>query len=413
MLAHPRAMSARPSPPPLKKDAPAGGGAGAPPPLKRGASGGKPKKKHARDDDDDAPPQRARDDRDIGDEVEKSGAAMRAPGDEDDATKGDWLFKQNDMVLGPVTAIVLVERIKQGELSADTPIARDGQPFKPMKLVALFREAHEATLERKKREAEERAYNAAVRRARVLRALLLVVMFLGPAGAGAVGGHLLMLKQPWDKTPEWIAKAPPLVDLPPRPPEVKKAEPPPRVDEPRSDDRVDDDGDDKRVARNDDKPDRRVVRKGDKKGDDKKGDKGGDKRGDDKKGEEKAEEGGSDQGFVKELTNEQAVAPLKSPAVKGPLGSCFRAEIEANKDLFADGAQSVVISLAYTITEQGRSANVEIQNRELRGRPVQDCVKKALANARWPRFEGERKNVSVPFSIKKPKSLTGPAGAPK
>jgi hypothetical protein len=375
--------------------------------LKRaGKSGGK--KRSDNDDDDDLPRARERDDRDMGDEVEKSGAAMRAPGDDDDATKGDWLFKQNDMVLGPVTAIVLVERIKAGEMSADTPIARDGQPFKPMKLIALFREAHEATVERKKREAEERAYNSAVRRAKTMRALLLVVLFLGPAGAGAVGGHVLMLKQPWDKTGEWIAKAPPLVDLPPKPPEVKKVEPPtPRNDDNASDNNGSDNNDDKRIARNDD--DRRGSKgnKG-KKGDDKKGDdkKGDDKKGDDKKGDDPPADKGGDKGFVKELTNEQAVAPLKDPSVKGPLGSCFKAEIASNPDMFPDGATSVVINLAYTITEEGRSANVAIQNRELRTRPVQDCVKKALANARWPRFEGERKNVSVPFNIKKPTTTT-------
>ena len=83
----------------------------------------------------------------VEDEVSKPALARPADADNDDPTKGEWLFKQEDTVLGPVTAIVLVERIKAGALSADTPIARDGQPFKPMKLVPLFREAYEATLE--------------------------------------------------------------------------------------------------------------------------------------------------------------------------------------------------------------------------------------------------------------------------
>lgn len=329
---------------------------------------------------------------------------MRAPtGDDvDDPTKGDWLFKQNEMVLGPVTAIVLVERIKGGELSADTPIARDGQAFKPMKLVALFREAHEATVERKRRETEERAYNTSVRRARTARALLLAVMFLAPAAGGAVGGHMLMKLQPWDKTGDWIAKAPPLVDLPPRPPEVKKTEPrpPPPVDDGAQ-------AKDPDASGNDDPKKPRLARSDRDKKKDQKDDKKDDKK------DEKVEDAGADKGFVKELTNEQAVAPLKD--VKGALGSCFKAEIEANPDIFSAGALSVVINLSYTITEEGRSANVEIQNRELRGRPVQDCVKKALSGARWPRFQGERKNVTVPFNIKKPKTTTTtiPTGTPK
>lgn len=340
-------MSARPSPPPLKKADPPP----RPPPLRS---------------------------------VDRAAAASTK--DDDDATEGEWLFKQSDTVLGPVTAIVLVERIKLGELSADTPIARDGQPFKPMKLVPLFREAYEATLERKRREAEEREFNAKVSRARTLRVLIVVTLILVPAALGAVAGWQVMLRRPWDDTPAWIAKAPAAVDLPPRPPEVKKevpAPPPPVDDNAGTASDSNDKDKDKRIARNDRKKD-------DKKSDDKKDDK--------------------PTGFVKELSNEQAVAPLKDGAVRGPLGACLKSEVESNPDM------PTTVELAYTITEEGRAINVKLSNRELRGRPVQECVQKALSNAKWPRFEGERKNVSVPFTIKKPaKPATGPVtgGAPK
>jgi hypothetical protein len=374
-------MSVRPAPPPPKTHSAPGGASSTARPSKPGrAAPGLPE-------------ERQRDDRDVGDAVEASGAALRPDDDADDPTVGDWLFKQNDMVLGPVTAAVLVERIKQGQLPSDTPIARDGQPFKPMKLVALFREAHEATLERKRRDAATRDYEGAVRRAQTLRAALLAGLFLGPAGAGAVGGHALMTLKPWDDTPDWIAKAPSLVDLPPRPPAVTKAKTPvPRGDDAPPTNDGDDapavDGDRRRIARGDRSRDRAGAR---------------DKRGDDKvEPTARVDDKGADQGFVKELTNEQAIAPLKD--VKAPLGACFRAEIEANPGVFVADATSVVITLAYTITEEGRSANVEIKNRELRGRPVQDCVKKALAGARWPRFVGERKNLTVPFNLKKPKA---------
>ncbi len=346
-------MSARPSPPPRKKS-PAS-----------------------------APPLRAVR-RDEGVDAELSKPTLAAPSDDGDPTKGEWLFKHNEMVLGPVTAIVLVERIKAGELSADTPIARDGQPFKPMKLVPLFREAYEATLELKRRIEEERAHNAKVRRARVLQVILYSVMVLVPAVGGAAAGRLVMIKKPWDKTPEWIAKAPPLVDLPPpAPAPAKPVTPTAPV-----------------VAANDadsgatepdrpDRPDHRGHVTHHAKKDDGKRDKGKDKE------ETSAPE--KDQGFVKELTNAQAIAPLKEHAVRSALGSCFKNEVETNPDM------PTPLNLAYTITEQGRSANVEITNREERGRPIQSCVKKALALARWPRFEGERKNVTVPFNIRKPK----------
>lgn len=316
-------------------------------------------------------------------------ASHSAARDDDDPTAGEWLFKQSDTVLGPVTAIVLVERIKLGELSADTPIARDGQPFKPMKLVPLFREAYEATLERKRREAEERDYNAKVSRARTLRVVVVVLLVLLPGAVGAAAGWQVMVRRPWDDTPTWIAKVPAAVDLPPRPPEVKKEVPAPPVDNGTgSSAGTGGDGDDR---------DRRVASSGRKK-DDKKDD-----RKDDKKDEKPA-------AFVKELTNEQAVAPLKDGSVRGPLGACLKAEVEANPDM------PTTVELAYTITEDGQAINVKLSNRELRSRPVQECVQKALSNARWPRFAGERKNVSVPFTIKKPaKPATGPVtgGAPK
>ncbi len=372
MLVSTSPMSADASPPLRKKELALTGGV-VPPSARAGAG----------------PSASASDDRDMGDPIESAGAAPRMGADVEDATEGEWLFKHDGMVLGPVTAIVLVERIKRGELSADTPLARDGQSFKPMKLIALFREAHEAMLARQRREAEERAYNGSVRRAHRVRALLLAVLFLGPAAGGAVGGHMLMKLQPWDTTRDWVAKVPPLVDLPPRPPQMKETRSAPRVDSPApsaNEAPVKDEERRQRVARSEQKQDEPK--------------------------EETKDAAPADQGFVKELTNEQAVAPLKD--VKEALGACFKGEILANPEIFAVGAMSVDILLAYTITEEGRSANVEIQNRELRGRPVQDCVKKALAGARWPRFQGERKNVTVPFKIKKPKAATTtPSGTPK
>ena len=346
-------------PPPLAKGGPKGK---APPPLKRVRS-------DARGDGrDDASDEAMR--RRVEDELSKP--TLAAPADDsDDATKGEWLFKQNEMVLGPVTAIVLVERIKIGELSADTPIARDGQPFKPMKLVPLFREAHEAMLAQKKREEEERQYNAAVARSRNVRVLVFAALILLPAGGGAFAGRAVMILQPWDHTAEWIAKAPPIVDLPPPPPEIKRVTPPPPPE---------------RVAERDDEEDRpeatgngggehhvklaRADRAHERKGEKERPGEARDEKLKDAS-ETKDAKPEKEQGFVRELTNEQAIAPLKDPSVKGALGACFRTEIESNPDM------PTPLNLAYTITEEGRSANVELTNRELRGRPVQECVKRA------------------------------------
>lgn len=308
-------------------------------------------------------------------------------GADDDATAGEWLFKQNDLVLGPVTAIVLVEKIKNGELDGDTPVARDGDSFRPMKLVRLFREAWQATVEEKRLAAEERAHRAAVTRAKIGRAFVLVLSFVLPAAAAAAASRQIMTLRPWDDTPMWIAKVPPLVDLPQRPPEVKKPDPPPQVADARPDD-DDDDSDDPSKPSDPAKPRKPRTPKPD--------------RGDGKGGKEPQTASPAPTptpappAAVESLTNAQAVAPLKE--IQGGLKACFKAEMESNPDMPAQ------VVLSYTITEDGKAINVSLDARELRGRPVVPCVQKAVTTLRWPRFNGERKNVSVPFKLGKPKA---------
>jgi hypothetical protein len=94
------------------------------------------------------------------------------------------------------------------------------------------------------------------------------------------------------------------------------------------------------------------------------------------------------------LTNAQAIEPLK--AAQGDLKACFKAEMDTNPEIPAQ------VVLSYTVTEDGRAINVALDARELRGRPVVPCVQKAIGGLRWPRFSGERKNVSVPFKLGKP-----------
>jgi hypothetical protein len=304
--------------------------------------------------------------------------------DEDDASQGEWLFKENDLVLGPVTAAVLVERIKNGELSADTPIARDGQPFRSMKLVRLFRDAWLLTEEEKRLAAEERAYQAAVRRAAVLRVVVVLLAFAVPFAAAGVGARVVFIKRPWDDTATMLARVPPLIDLPQKPPEVKVAQkaPDPRTAPPDDADDADDD-DDGRAS--DPKRPRRPKRPGtsptnvQKTGD-----------------TVTAPPPKPDDGMVQQgLTNAQAVAPLNS--IKDALKACFKAELDSNPDMPSS------VTLSYTVTEEGKAINIDLEQRELRGRPVVGCVRKAVGGLKWPRFSGERKNISVPFKFSKPK----------
>lgn len=325
--------------------------------------------------------------------------AVNDDGD-DDATRGEWLFKQNDLVLGPVTSIVLVDKIKKGELDADTPIARDGAAFRPMKLVRLFREAWQAAEEEKRFAAEERAYQSAVSRARVLRIVVVLVMFVVPAAVAAGGARALMIAKPWDDSAEWIARVPPVVDLPQKPAEVVPVQPvgtpttvaavtPTPTPEPGSADDATKPVDDKTKKP---KPGTSgtAANTGGAATSPPAGNDGGSAPDKVEKPVEKPAGNLPDS-----LTNAQAVAPLKE--IQGDLKSCFKAEIDSNPDM----PGSVVLS--YTITEEGKAINVDLDARELRGRPVVGCVQKAMGSVRWPKFSGERKNVSVPFKLGKPK----------
>jgi hypothetical protein len=352
--------------------------------------------------------------------TDPEGAAANEPdeGDEDPA-EGEWLFRHNDTVLGPVTAAVLVDKIKKDELSGDTPIARDGQPFKPMKLFRLFREAIAAREDEKRYAAEERAWRSAVTRTRALRAAAMVVLFAAPAAASVFGARKFVEARPWDDTPKWLAHVPPLVDLPQKPPEVRTSTTTPATVATNT---PPDDANAAGATNGASGPDGGTGANGANGLNGAYGAKkpplGTGKPGDTKLATSTGSTGtatgsttGSSTGATapvddkpdvkppagalpETLTNAQAIEPLKG--AQADLKACFKAEMESNPEIPAQ------VVLSYTVTEDGRAINVALDARELRGRPVVACVQKAIAALHWPRFTGERKNVSVPFKLGKP-----------
>lgn len=313
---------------------------------------------------------------------------------DDDATKGEWLFKQDDLVLGPVTSIVLVDKIKKGELGGDTPIARDGAAFRPMKLVRLFREAWQAAEEEKRFAAEERAHQSAVSRTRVLRVAVVVLLMVVPAAGAAFGARQVMIARPWDDSAAWVARVPSMVDLPQKPPEVKTTTTPatPTVVATNAPAPVEEEEDDKPGTPRDPNRPKKTKTAGTATAAAATND-GGSSSTTPTPAEPEAPKNTA--GLPGELTNAQAVAPLKE--IQSDLKGCFKAEMDSNADM--PGA----VVLSYTITEDGKAINVDLDARELRGRPVVGCVQKAMGSVRWPKFNGERKNVSVPFKLGKPK----------
>ena len=305
---------------------------------------------------------------------------------DDDPTQGEWLFKQDELVLGPVSAIVLVEKIQKRELSADTPIARDGQPFRPMKLVRLFREAWLAVEQERRLAAEEKAYRRAMTRARVLGVFVVLALFAAPFAAAAAGARALMVARPWDDTSYWIARVPPLVDLPQKLVEIRRAEGKLPAVADQGGVAADEDADEDQQPRDPSKPQIKKIRMA---ASDPKNRGTEVPKADGKKDPDKPAGTPPDT-----LTNAEAIAPLKG--AQADMKACFKAEMESNPDMPA------LVVLSYTVTEEGKAININLDARELRGRPVVACVQTAINNLKWPRFTGERKNVSVPFKLGKP-----------
>lgn len=111
---------------------------------------------------------------------------------------GDWLFKQDDMLLGPVPAKVLVDKLYRGEITGSTPVAREGQDdFVPIEQVDVFRlHAKKATVKVK---VDQDTQKLEVQAKRQRNTKLFGFIGLGALvlGGGAYGAFWLAVNKPW------------------------------------------------------------------------------------------------------------------------------------------------------------------------------------------------------------------------
>ncbi len=103
--------------------------------------------------------------------------------------EGDWLFRQEGLVLGPVSAKKLVEMLYAGQIDGRTEIAPMGSPgFLPLARVEAFRVPF-AKAEAKRRvdltAAQDKARSARVRNVKALVIAVSGVILLGAATSGA------------------------------------------------------------------------------------------------------------------------------------------------------------------------------------------------------------------------------------
>jgi hypothetical protein len=133
------------------------------------------------------------------------------------ASGGDWLFRQGELVLGPLPATQIVEKLYERELSPQTEVARPGEgQFRRLAEVDLFR-VHLAKAEAKWRvDAAARAEAGRAARARNVKlAMLGVVALVIAAGAASVARYLAV-HTPWSTDTELgvgVTVSPPIITL--------------------------------------------------------------------------------------------------------------------------------------------------------------------------------------------------------
>lgn len=121
----------------------------------------------------------------------------------DPGTAGDWLYKQGELVLGPVPGKQLVEKLFAGEIDGRTEVSPLGQmAFRRIADVGAFK-IHLAKAEAKQRvEAAQRAEQERAARRRNFRIALVVTVALVGAALAAVAARYLAIYNPLKKSGE-------------------------------------------------------------------------------------------------------------------------------------------------------------------------------------------------------------------
>jgi len=133
---------------------------------------------------------------------------------------GEFLFKQGDLVFGPVPASYLMEKLASGELPPDTLVAREGAAFAPMGEVTVFMEHAALAGARRRVEAQARADAKARRTRRTLKLAAVTAIAIVTAGGAVAGVTAAIRSGLFERDHEALAElrilaSPPLVAIAP------------------------------------------------------------------------------------------------------------------------------------------------------------------------------------------------------
>lgn len=327
----------------------------------------------------------------------------------DDA--GTWLFKDaSGQVLGPVPASVIVDKIEDGSFSAETAIGRKLGAFgllveRPVFAAHLTKRA-EAALAAKRVADAERAASQERMRVHGIRAGGGVAGILAGVVLAFVGATVARAVVPSEA--DWIAKAPPSVDIQLEDVRVVTAPAARPTEVPATGSQADAVGDEgakekpsevavattagkSRASRRSRRRARRSSRK--------------------KPPAAQAQ---------KAPTAKPTSAPEPSPApsepkpddvpkalsraqimkpIGGSLGRAWKRCIKVA--VSADPEIPGTITVDFVVDNNGRAQEFKLKERSVRSGPLASCMARATAKARWPKSTGERKNVQLPLRWKR------------
>lgn len=308
---------------------------------------------------------------------------------------GEWLFKDKDQVLGPVPPEMLLTKLYDGYLTADTPVAQEVGQWKPLKEI-WFLGPHVARAQQKM------AYQLAVEeRARIVssllktRLLLALVTFAVVFTALLAGARWLMISRPWEDKTDWLTRRPALVRLPDRTPKVaavveKKEEKPAEQAAAPAEEKKAPPAEDKKKDDRATKDTRKDPAKDKGKKDDKSAKKD-DKPAEKKPADEVKTEAPRVAGLPVELSKEEMLGVFKSGA--GGYMQCIREEAQRNPNMPS------VITVEFVIKGNGSTTDFKVQEREVRTGPLATCLGQKIGALKFPRFSGENKFFQFPFKI--------------
>lgn len=291
-----------------------------------------------------------------------------------DTSGGDWLYRKEGLVLGPLPAAKIIEMLYAGQIDGRTDVARMGSlQFRPLANEDFFR-VHHAKSEAKHRvdavAAVESASHARRRNLKVVAVTIIALLF---AGGAAFVARYFAIHNPW-KDPDALAYA----DISMDPPTITTARA--HVTD---EDLVDYPGSPRGGGLASTNGRAAAAASGKRTNGS-----GGVARGamtsaaDDPDGMQMAQ---IDQGGI----NSVVAAKQKT------LHRCFREEVGRTPELAAK------IPLEFVIGNDGRVVKLWIDHPQFKAGPLYDCLLAELQKWPFKAYEGERATVGLSFNIGK------------